>query len=245
MIADFLNNPYANSRLGNRRFGKYINEHLGRVRAALGLPAGVTTALTAADAAYTAFMAAEKTNAIASAARQGKTVTNDSAIRRLQRFVTQQAALIAGQLRNPDTGQRGEDTALYQVFFPTGVTTLTEANKANVETEAAAFLKALTDNPGYGVPDAATKFKPLLDDVVNSRTTQLGTVGKGGETATDTGRDAARGTLAVALFRLLLALLNHHAEDPEQVDQYVNEAILKEGGRRKPKNDGPAPTPAP
>ena len=242
MILPFLTNPYANSRIGNRRFAKFTDEHRGLVRSAVGLPAGVTGALTDVDAKYAAFLTAEKSNAVASAVREGKTVTNDAAIRRLQRFVTQQAELIAGTLRNPDTGQRGEDTALYQVFFPRGVTALTQANKTDIETEANTFLKALQANPGYGVPDAATKFETLLTDVVTSRTTQLGADGKGGETATDTGRDAARRALAVALYKLLLALLTHHAETPKQVEQYFNLSILNEvrGGSQ---DDGPGPGP--
>ncbi len=101
MILNFLTNPFANSRIGNRRFAKFIDEHRGRVRAAADLPAGATVALAAVDAAYATFLAAEKTNAVASAVRQGKTVTNDAAIRRCQRFVSQQASLIAGALRAP------------------------------------------------------------------------------------------------------------------------------------------------
>jgi hypothetical protein len=234
MIAVFLNNPYANSRLGNRRFGKYADEHRGRVRAATDLPATVMAPLDDVDKAYGTFMTSEKTHAIASAVRQGKTVTNDSAIRRLQRYVTQQAAIIAGQLRDPETGVRGEDTALYQVFFPKGVPALTQANKANIETEAAAFLQALETNPGYGSPGIAAKFAALFADVVNSRTLQLGDEGKGGEQTTDTGRDAARKTLALALYRLLLALLTHHAEDPAQIAQYFNQGILRETSGGKP-----------
>ena len=246
MILSFLTNPFANSRIGNRRFAKFTDEHRGRVRAAAGLPAGVTLALAAVDASYATFLAAEKTNAVASAVREGKTVTNDTAIRRLQRFVSQQAALLAGALRDPDTGQRGEDTALYQVFFPKGVTALTRADKADIETEANTFWEALKANPGYGVPDAAARFKALLDDVVASRTTQLGTDGKGGETATDAGRDAARTTLAVALYVLLLELLKHHAAAPAAVGQYYNLAIFDEGraARKDDKraaNSAPAP----
>ncbi len=236
MIAVFLNNPFANSRLGNRRFGKYADEHRGRVQAADGLPPAVTTALSGVDTAYADFMSSEKTNAVASAVRQGKTVTNDSAIRRLQRYASQQAKIIAGQLSDPDSGIAGKDTALFQVFFPNSVISLTKANKANVETEAAAFLKAIENNPGYGSPGIDVKFAALLADVVDSRTLQLGSEGKGGEQTTDTGRDAARKTLALALYRLLLALLTHHAEDPTQIGQYFNQGILREthGGQPTP-----------
>jgi hypothetical protein len=244
MIENLLSNAFANSRAGNRRFGKYADEYRGRVRAALpGLPAAtVGVRLTAVDAAYDAFMAAEKTNAVASAVRQGKTVTNDSAIRRFQRFITQQAKLIGGQLDDPDQGITGTKTASYQEFFPKGVTALTEANKANIETEADTFLQAATAHPTLGSPGLAAKVQALLADIVTSRTQQLGTEGKGGDQQADTGRDAARRTLAVAEFRLMLALLDHHAEAPEEVAQYVNEGIMKEGRRRKGGAGGTTPT---
>lgn len=233
MITRFLSNPYAKSKLGNRRYGKYANEYLSRVAAA-DFPADslVGLRLLGLKTAYGAFIGSVKVGAVASAVRQGKTITNDSAIRRLQRTISQQAKLIAGQLADPDNNVKGEDTAIFEEFFPKGVAAVTDANKANIETETNTFWEAAKRYPHLGTPGLAAKIESLLLDVTNSRGEQLED-GKGEETQTTTSRDAARKALALAMFRLLLALLDHHAEDPEQVRQYLNEAILEENtGKR-------------
>lgn len=243
MITFFLGNPYAKSRLGNRRFGKYADEFRGLVRAA-DLPAAtVGVKLAGLDEAYEAFMGSVKVGAVASAVRQGKTVTNDSAIRRLQRTITQQAKLIAGQLDDPDQNIKGTKTATYQEFFPKGVEAITTANKANIETETNTFLTAAKAHPTLGSAGLAAKIEALLADVTNSRGEQLED-GKGGDAKAVTSRDAARKALATAQFRLLLALLDHHAEEPEVVRQYVNEAILKENTGRKAADDAAPENPS-
>lgn len=244
MTTFFLSNPYAKSKLGNRRYGKYADEFRGRVAAA-DFPADslVGLRLLGLTTAYGAFMTSVKVGAVASAVRQGKTVTNDSAIRRLQRTISQQAKLISGQLDEPDNNIKGKDTAIFKEFFPKGISAVTDANKANIETETNTFWEAAKRHPHLGTPGLAARVESLLLDVTNSRDQQLED-GKGEETQADSSRDKARTALALAMFRLLLALLDHHAEKPEQVRQYLNEAILEEntGKRgRKGKNDQQTP----
>lgn len=240
MISKLLSNPYAKSELGNRRFGKYGIEMIGRVKAA-DFPADswVGLRLASCEASYQAFIGSVKVGAVASAVRQGTTVTNDSAIRRLQRTISQQAKLISGQLADPDAGVKGEDTAIFEEFFPKGVPAITRANKANIETETNTFWEAAKRYPHLGTPGLAARIEQLLSDVINSRGEQL-EEGKGEETQAENSRDLTRTALATALFRLTLALLDHHAEDPEQVWRYVNQAILSEPtGKKRKQQDTP------
>lgn len=237
MIENHLFNPFANTDLGNGRFGKYADEHLARLLAA-ALPGVVfVERISATQAALTAFITGRKAGAVASAVREGKTVTLEQAIRRLQRFVSVQAPVLAALFTDFDKEIRGAESAEFQAFFPQGVTAITEANKATLETEVAPFVAAATTYQAKTGADLLTNVTALLADVVNARKVQL--VGKGTTKDTQLDRNTARAALALELFRNLLTLLLHHATEPARASDYFNQAILKE-------NTGyQAPSPAP
>ena len=228
MIEFFLRNPFRATLLGAKRFLKYADVHAERLRAALpGLPAAPFTAqLAATDAAIAAYRQQVQGGAQQGAKRLGQTTTNDQATRRFQKYVGQQAKILAALYTDIDKDIKGETTAAYQQFFPQGVTALTEANKADLDTEAAVFLQAAADQQDQVGAALLARGQALWQAVTDSRTAQLKSMG--GEETTHTQRGTAREGLADALFQNLLALLLHHFQTPAQVLDYFPEAILKE-----------------
>ncbi len=237
MIENHLSNPFANSDLGNGRFGKYADEHLGRLIAA-ALPGAVfAERVSATQTALTTFTTGRKAGAVASAAREGKTVTLEKAIARLQRFVSVQGPVLEALFTDFDKEIKGAESEEYQAFFPQGITAITQANKATLETDVAPFVAAATTYQAKTGADLLAKVTALLADVINARKAQL--AGKGTTKDTQADRNTARAALVVELFRNLLTLLLHHATEPTRVRDYFNQAILKE-------NTGyQAPPPAP
>ncbi len=244
MIDGFLNNPFRNSVLGDKRFLKYADVAVERMRADLSnLPGAVfTVRLTETDAAILAFRQLVQGKAQQGAKRLGQTDENDAAIRKFQRYAGQQAKIIGALYTDLDKNIRGETTPQFLQFFPKGVTALTEANKAAIDTEAAVFLKAADELKDDVGPALGTKAKALWKAVTDSRKAQLASMG--GEETTQDQRDTARRSLADALFLNLLALLTHHYQTPGRVLDYFPEAILKENTGYVAPAAVPAPKPA-
>lgn len=244
MIEFFLRNPFRSTPLGAKRYLKYADVHAERLRAALpGLPAApFTDRLLALDAAILAFRRFVQEGAQQSAKRLGQTTTNDKAIRRFQKYAGQQAKILAALFTDIDQDVRGETTPQFQQFFPQGVTALTQANKAAIDTEAAVFLKAAAEQKAQVGAALLTKGQALWQAVVDSRQAQLQSMG--GEADAQPERDQARVVLAEALFQNLLALLLHHYQAPGRVLDFFPEAILKEYTGPKAPVATPAPSPA-
>ena len=242
MIEFFLCNPFRASDLSAKRFLKYADVHAERVRAALpGLPAGpFTDRLAATDAAVGGYRALVQSGAQQGAKRLGQTQTNDKAIVRFQKFAGQQAKILGALFTDLERDIKGETTAAFQQFFPKGVTALTQANKAAIDTEAAVFLRAAADQQAQVGPALLATGQVLWQAVLDSRTAQLQSLG--GETDAQPQRDQARIALADALFQDLLALLLHYFREPGRVRAYFPEAILKEFNG--PPADAPATEPA-
>ena len=245
MIEFFLRNPFRATPLGAKRFLKYADVHAERLRAALpDLPATpFAERVAATDAAIAGFREQVRGGAQQGAKRESQTLGNDAAVRKFQKFVGQQARVLGALFTDLDKGIRGEETVAYQQFFPKGVTALTEANKADLDTEAAVFLQAATDQQDAVGTALATKARALWQAVADSRKAQLASMG--GEETTQTARGTARTDLADVLFQNLLALLLHHYRRPGLVLQFFPEAILKEfTGLAEPDASTPTPPPA-
>ena len=228
MIELFLRNPFRNTELGAKRYLKYADVHAERLRAALpGLPGAVfTPRLAALDGAIAGYRTQVKGGATTGAKRKGQTLDNDAAIRKFQRYASQQAAVLKALFTDLDKDIKGENTAAYVQFFPQGVPALTKANKAEIDTEAAVFLKAALDQKTVVGAALGTKAQALWQAVLDSRQAQLASMGT--EEDTQPARAAARLELADALFQNLLALLGHYYATPERVKDFFPEAILKE-----------------
>ena len=241
MIDSFLYNPFRNVDLGDRRFLKYATVHAARLRA--NNPGGLfDDRLTALDAIIATFTANVRRRYEQGAGRKGDTRGNDEAIARFQKFVGTQAKVLGALFTNLDTGVRGETTAEFEKFFPRGVKAITGANKANLDAEAAVFLKGALDLKATTGEALLTQATARWKAVTDSRGTQLGTMGD--DEGIQEARKAARATLADALFLNLLGLLTHHFQEPARVRDYFPEAILKEY-RGPADGDGAAPAPAP
>lgn len=244
MIEFFLRNPFRASDLSAKRFLKYADVHAERLRAALpGLPAApFADRLAGLEAAVAGYRALVQDGAQQGAKRLGQTQTNDKAIVRFQKYAGQQAKILGALFTDLERGIKGETTAAFQQFFPKGVTALTQANKAALDTEAAVFLRAAADQQAQVGPALLATGRVLWQAVVDSRQAQLRSLG--GETDAQPQRDQARKTLADALFQNLLALLLHHFQAPDRVRAYFPEAILKEFTGAPADAPAPAPTPA-
>lgn len=236
MIEHHLSNPFANLVLGQNRTLKYVDTHLERLRARLGeLPAAFAERVAATEAAANGYRQHVQTGATQGATRVGKTQTNDQAIAKFQKFVGQQAKILGALFTNLDTGVRGEDTEQYKQFFPQGVTAITRANKAELETEAAVFLKAAEDQQAQTGAALLARAQTLWQAVAATRKAQLGVFGN--EKQTQDRRADAREALADALFLNLLTLLAHFHQQPERARDFFPEELLKE-------NTGAAPATA-
>lgn len=241
MIELFLRNPFRNSLLGDRRYLKYATVHAARLRA--NNPGGKFDArLAALDAIIEVLSANIRRRYEQGAGRKGDTRANDEAIAKFQKFVGTQAKVLGALFTNLDTGVRGEETAEYAKFFPRGVKVITGANKAEIDAEAAIFLKAALDLKATTGEALLTQATARWKAVTDSRGTQLQTMGD--DEGIQEARQAARATLADELFLNLLALLTHHYQEPARVRDYFPQAILKEY-RGPADGDGAAPAPAP
>ena len=237
MIEHFLNNPFRNVALGDQRLVKYATVHAERLRA--NNPGGLLDArLAALDTTLATLANNVRARFQQGAGRKGDTRANDEAMARFRKFVGTQALVLEALFTNLDTGVKGADTAAYAAFFPRGVMALTKANKAELDAEAAIFLKAAADLKAQTGEALLTQATARWQAVTDSRQQQLETMGD--DDGIQTGRQAARIALADALFLNLLALLMHHHQEPARVREYFPEAILKE--YRGPAD---APTPAP
>jgi hypothetical protein len=242
MIEPFLSNPFRNSVLGSKRYLKYADVHVERLRAALpNLPASLAERVTATDKAIAGYRQAVQGGAQQGATRKGQTLDNDAAIKKFQRFAGQQAKILGALYTDLEKNIKGETTKQFLQFFPNGVTTLTEANKAAIDTEASVFLKAAEDLKGDVGATLGTKAQELWKAVLESRKTQLATMG--GEEDGQDARETTRLALADALFLNLLALLTHHFQTPARAGDYFPEAILKEYIGEKATAEAPVATP--
>lgn len=242
MIEFHIRNPFRATDLGAKRYLKYADVHVERLRAALpNLPAALADRVTATDAAIAGYRKAVQGGAQQGATRKGQTLDNDTAIKKFQRYAGQQAKIIGALYTDLDKNIKGETTKQFLQFFPKGVTALTEANKADIDTEASVFLKAADDLKGDVGAALGTRAKQLWQDVTDSRKTQLETMG--GEDDDQNLREAARLALADALFLNLLALLMHHYQTPGRAGDYFPEAILKEYTGQKAADATPPVTP--
>ncbi|GAB3837977.1 hypothetical protein [Hymenobacter jeollabukensis] len=219
MISHFLNNPFANSQLSHRRFAQYAQVHLERLRAKDAQDA----LLEPTETALKALQEAVKANATSKAKGQGKRLSNDAAMKNLLKFISRKAGVIADTF-SQDGAVRGEDTPGYRAFYPQGVTEYRRAGKDGLETLAARFANVADEHAATVGAKLAKDVRALLQDVADSRQSQLLESGTTKDSSTQGQQE--RVALAEQLFVNLLTLLLRHKAHPEAAGDYFNQGLL-------------------
>jgi hypothetical protein len=132
-----------------------------------------------------------------------------------------------------------EEPALYEEFFPQGLTEYRKASKKKLETIGERFVTVAQKYANRLGTDLGNDAQFRLNAYLSTRTAQLNAVG--GVKGISEAAQASRKALSVQLFKNLLTLLMLNAETPDKVSRYFDESFLK---KAKKKPDVPKEVPS-
>lgn len=217
-LVSFFRNPFILVGVSFERKKRFSDDHIGRLTAN-NTEGAYTTMITDTLAVHQEFFGQYTNVNIKDALKQQQTKLVDALIARFTARVS--------RLNNLLIANEVDKTELYEVFFPFGVTQFTQGtNKGNAEDHMQRIYSAVNDNAGVaGGAAAVAEFDGFRTQWNTLRSLQLQLIGE-----TETGRtvrETAEYEWADQIFDNLLTIANQHRNQPNVMDDFFNQSILR------------------
>lgn len=231
-LRNFFKNPFSAMNIGSNKFRKFCEIHIQRI-AARNDGGKYSTMLTETTNAYTTLFGAMTDGDTKFAVQQSYTKTTNSAVNEFKQTVSQKEGTVRGNW--------GKETAVYQEFFPLGITEYSQATLGNVETlmnRIVAAAEAHVTELGQAFVDL---FKDIRSRFITARANQLQKIGevKGSKTVLGDAKE----NLEKQLMKNLLTLAMEFMDDPETGITFFDQSIVKSSAAKIEENGG-TPVPA-
>jgi hypothetical protein len=206
---------FLSAQLSRERLKLFCEDHIQRLTG--NNPGGIfTTILTDVTNAYAAYYGDLSNAAVLESVKQGKTVAMNASRDAVEKYISEGEKLIAYTYRtNP---------ALYQEFYPFGVSEYYNADLPTFGTIADRFKTALTAHAADFPPTFSTDYNTLYGTFTTNRTAQLLAFGNLGGEREDLA--TTRVDLAKQLTTNLLTIALEYVGDEDKADVYFNQGIL-------------------
>ncbi len=229
----FFKNPFADTRTSVERRHRFSDEHIGRLTAN-NTGGQYTAMITETLEKHEAFFGQFTNVKIKDALRQQQTQLVDNLLEAFRKRVS--------RLNNLLIVNEVEKTPLYEQFFPHGVMAFTDGtNKGNALNNMTLIHKAVQANADVsGGSDAVDEFADFMEQWEVLRSLQLKLMGEtiGGRTL----RDAAGAAWERQMFKNLLTIASQFIDQPNMVDDFFTQSILRKKSRAREEENDQSPT---
>lgn len=226
-LSKFLINPFLDERFSFGDKQRFSEEHIGRLTAQ-NTSGQYNTLLSDTLTAHSDYFGDFTNVKIKEAVQQSLTQVVDKI---LEDFMTR-----TSRLNNFLIATEVNKNAIYQEFFPLGVTEFTkDTNKTNADSHIARLVAAITAHTTEaGGTSVLAEYIAFQDNYAKARTNQL--IKKGDTEGNRTTRDEKGTRWADVLFSNLLVIANQFRNKPEKLSDFFDQSILRP--QSKADNDG-------
>ena len=221
-------NHFDSKTLSDDKLRKFSMDHLERLRSN-NKDNKYDAMISETDTAYSNYFGAIKSEDINFSEQQALTFSKDQALRTFVGGVRQKEGIVRGTW--------GKNSPEYQEFFPRGLVEFSRATLANVETLMSRMVMAATkykDTLGQPFLDYFTQ---LQTDFVQVRGAQLQKLGSVSDSKQVTREN--RRALTEQLSKNLLTLAIDFIGEPQRLNDFFDQSILRRGGRTVSPTPGP------
>ena len=221
----FFKVHFRTKKISDNNLREFAQEHISRLSSEN--PAGIYDGLIAETTAlYEIFRKAITDEDTLIARREGSTVAKNHAMKNFQKIISQKEGLVRSAF--------GKNSGEYQEFFPQNIKEYLHASMWKIDLIMIRFLAASIKYQSVLGEDFINLFTQLKDDFINARNTQMELKGRisGAKTAS---RNARREMEKQLMINLLIIASNNVGE-PNKVNIYFNQRLLKYR-KHKPNKD--------
>lgn len=212
----FPKNHFDTKEISDDNIDLFTQDHIERLKA--NNPDGKWDAIIAAtEAAHQIYFTAKSEERHSTAVKEGATVTVENLATQFKALVSQKEGIIRGTW--------GKDSAIYQEFYPQGVTQYTNATYGNIKDLMDSYVQACTDHEAELPANFKETFTKLRDDFALARSAQLNKMGdvSGDKLATAEKRDV----LEIQLMKNVLAIAADNVGNPDIIEVYFRQHYIR------------------
>jgi hypothetical protein len=214
----FFKNHFNTNKISDDNMKKFAEIHIQRLTANNG-GGEFTTMITNTTTAFTTYFGAITDEATKFAVQQGLTVAMKNTVEAFKKGVSQKEGIIRGNF--------GKDSAIYQEFFPLGITEYTKATLANIELLMQRFVNAASAHAvELGIP-FVTQFQDYLAFFQAARQAQLLKVGEVVDSKTDS--SVMRDGLENELMKNVHLIASMFVGDINRCMDFFDQSFVRDG----------------
>ncbi len=212
----FFYNHFDTDRISDDKLDLFTQDHIERLKS--NNPGNVYDAMIlSTEKVYTDYYSAKTTESFELAQREASTINVEQYAAEFLQLVSMKEGIIRGTW--------GVSSAVYQEFYPAGITEYTRAKRANMNELMDRYLQTAskyTDELPGGFVDA---FSAIINNYKTHRQAQLNQMGtvSGDKLATAENRDA----LETQLMSNLLVIANHNIAKPAATKVYFTQHLVE------------------
>lgn len=215
------NNIFADPDLSDASLRAFTEDHL--IRLANNNPGAIySTLITDTSAAYNAYYGALSNEAIQSQIKEGLTITKNNCRSLAEGKVSQLQGLIKFKW--------GENSAIYQEFYPQGMDYFYKSKDADLEPRLDAYVASANSHLMADFPAEVATLVTLVNAYKTAYTAQRNALSLIDNLIT--GKNEDRQLLTVQLTKNFLLIASNNIDQPDAFDNYYDPAYL-------PLNEGP------
>lgn len=217
-------NLFSDTRLSNSNLRLFAEDVLVRTTIPSNNPGGIyNLVITDVQAAYNDYFGSIQNESVKTSIREGLTQTMNEALANLKVEISNLEGLVKFRFAN--------NTAVYQQFYPQGVTYYTYATLAELPGRLAVLQSAATTHLTGADAPAVASLNSRITAWENARTAQLTAIGETENLQTE--RRTDRGILEIALTKLMLTVAINNINNPDNFNNYYNPAYLPQSDTEK------------
>lgn len=235
-LQSFLRNPFSDRDITLSEKKKFTEDHLARL-SAQNSSGQYTAMLSATNTAYGNYYGELTDKEIQAAIQKSLTQSTDNI---LEAFSTRNTQLNLYLLSQPGM----KDSVAYTAFFPQGVTAFTSGlTKANIEQRMDQIIAAISANIiAAGGSSVLAEYQAFKSNYQSARSAQLSKKAEVAIAIDD--REAAEAALDNQLFSNLLTICLNNIGQPERLDNFFDQSIIRSEQRGTTPGETPDPAEA-
>ena len=226
-------NHLANPEISAEELREFSEDHIGKLKAFTGLPAGIADLILPTEGVFHWFDGALSARTTLQAAQSGGTITKDEALQLFHTTVRQRE----GRVRD----KFAKASAPYTEFFPQG---LREYNNARLGQVPGLLARLIAAAGKYQVdlgPELLAEFTALKTTFDTARDGQLEAKGELAQARANLA--STRNNLEFQLGVNLLTVATFHLGHPERAADFFSQHLLEDPTRHHEDDAAPPPTP--
>ena len=229
----YFENHLRHRSISAEEIRQYAEDHVGKLRALPGAPAGIAALLVPTEAAFDAFDGKLSARTTLQATQSGGTISKDEAVELIRTTVRQRE----GRVRDKFAKGSGP----YAEFFPAGLMEFSRARIGQVSGLLDRLITAADKPEAILGPELLAEFQDLKTTFANARVSQVDSKGELAQARAEVA--ATRTVLELQLGKNLLAIAAHHLGHPERAVDYFDQSLLEDPTRNAADESPPPPAP--